>query len=60
VELVEFPARKTLFELILSQAERREVRLPIPISDFLAGWSQLEAFAQQPLRAWLPATFDFR
>jgi protease-4 len=60
VELVEFPRRKTLFELILSRAEGAEVRLPAPLSDVLSGWSQLESMSQRPLWAWLPATYSFR
>jgi protease-4 len=60
VELVEYPRRKTLFELILSQAERREVRLPAAVSKLMDGWSHLEDIAQQPVRAWLPMTFEFR
>ncbi|MBI3934254.1 MAG: signal peptide peptidase SppA [Acidobacteria bacterium] len=67
VELVEFPKRKTLFELILSRADGGTVRgifggvrLPTPLSEWLAGWSQLESLAQRPLWALLPATFTFR
>jgi protease-4 len=60
VELVEYPRRKTLFELILSQAERGEIQLPAPVSKLMDGWSHLEDIAQQPVRAWLPMTFEFR
>jgi len=68
VELVEFPKRKSLFELILSRAERGEVRgifggelrLPAPLSRLLADWSELESMAQRPLWTRLPATFTFR
>jgi protease-4 len=60
VELVEFPARKTLFELILSQAERRDVRLPAQLAELLAVWSQMEVLAEHPLWAWMPVRFDIR
>jgi len=72
VELVEFPKRKSLFALIISRAERGEVRgifggelrLPAPLSRqfarMLADWSQLESLAQRPLWTRLPATFTFR
>jgi protease IV len=60
VQLVEFPRRKSLFELLLSRAEQGEVRLPVPLSDVLAGWFQIESLSHQPMWTWLPATFDFR
>lgn len=60
VQLVQFPRRKTLWELLIRRAERGEVRLPAQLSKLLANWSQLESMTQRPLWAWLPATFEFR
>jgi len=61
VELVEFPERKSLWELLLSRAERGQARLlPAPLSRLFADWSWLESMASRPLWAWLPVTFDFR
>ena len=61
VRLVEFPERKSLWELLLSRAERGQARLlPAPLSRWLANASQLESMAHRPIWAWLPATFKFR
>jgi protease-4 len=68
VQLVEFPERKSLWELLLSRAERGQAgffsptlsRLPAPLSRWLANWQQHEALAERPIWAWLPATFTFR
>jgi protease-4 len=60
VELIEFPQRKPLWELLLSRAEGGEARLPAPLSRWLFEWRHLEAMASSPLWAWLPVRFDFR
>jgi protease-4 len=60
VELVEFPRRKSLWELVLSRAEGDEARLPAPLTRWLFEWRHLEAMAGSPLWAWLPVTFEFR
>ena len=66
VQLVEFPRRKTLWELVLTRIQRGELGilrsaavLPAPLARWLADWRQLEAMAQRPLWAWLPFTFHF-
>jgi len=60
VELVEYPRRKSLWELILSRADGGTVQLPAPLSRWLADWSALESLAERPLWALLPATFTFQ
>ncbi|HWP86224.1 MAG TPA: signal peptide peptidase SppA [Terriglobia bacterium] len=60
VQLVEFPPRKTLWELLLSRAQRGEIRLPAALAELFGSWAQIEAMSQQPLWAWLPAAFEFR
>jgi protease-4 len=65
VQIVEYPRRKTLLELLLSRAQRAEfrssaeLRLPAPLARWLADWRQLETMAERPLWAWLPLTFSF-
>jgi protease-4 len=60
VQLVEYPQRKTLWELLLSRAQRGEARLPVALSRLLAQWNQMEAMARRPFWTLVPATFEFR
>jgi protease-4 len=60
VELVEYPKKRSLFELLLSRAQMEQPRLP-------AGWSQwdrvverIEKLSQRPLWARVPYALDIR
>ncbi len=60
VELVEFPKRKSLWELLLNRAGAEQTHLPSILARWLAQWKQLESMASRPLWAWLPVSFEFR
>ena len=60
VELVEYPARKSLFELLLSRAQGSEVRLPPSISQWISRWKLAETVSRKPLLALMPYSFEFR
>jgi len=60
IELVEYPARKSLFELLLSRAQERELSLPLGISNLVAQWKRVEDVSKSPLLARMPYSFDFR
>ena len=60
VELVEYPPRKTLLELLLSRAQETSERLPAGISNLLSKWQGIERISQRPLLALMPYSFEFR
>jgi protease IV len=60
VELIEYPARKTLLELLLSRAQEKEMSLPFGISNLVAQWRRIEQVSHSPLLARMPYAFDFR
>ena len=60
VELVEYPKRKSLFQLVLSRVRGQALGLPAGLSDWLAQWRRLESMAATPLWAWMPYTFEFQ
>jgi protease-4 len=60
VQLIEFPRRKSLWELLLQRAGGQQVHLPLLFSDMISEWKRLESLAQTPLWAVLPFSFDFR
>jgi protease IV len=60
VELVEYPKRKTLWELLLNRAETRGSYLPAPVARWLGTWTALESMGERPLWARLPVAFTFR
>jgi protease-4 len=59
VQLVEFPERKTLWELLLSRAEGAVVRMPEPLARWFAEWKQVDELGSRPLWTWLPMRFEF-
>jgi protease-4 len=60
VQLVEFPERKSLWELLLSRAGAEQAYLPSVLARWLGQWEKLENLARRPLWAWLPVSFEFQ
>ena len=60
VELVEYPQRKNLVELLLGRAQKTEGTLPSEISQWLSQWKLVERVSQRPLWARMPYAFHFR
>ncbi len=60
VELVEFPPRKTLFEMLLSRAQESELRLPLGISRLISQWKLIESVTKSALLTRMPYAFEFR
>ena len=60
VELVEFPQRKSLWELLLNRAGAEQMHVPSILARWLVQWEKLESMARRPLWAWLPVSFEFQ
>ena len=60
VELVEYPRRKSLLDLLLSKAQERDDRLPAGISKWLSQWKVVEEISRSRMLAWMPYSFEFR
>ena len=60
VELIEFPRRKSLIEVLAARIQRGEASLPIELGDWLAQWERLQELSRSPWWARLPWEFGFR
>lgn len=60
VELVEYPPRKTLFEILLSRAQESELRLPLVISRLISQWKLVENVSKGLFLARMPFAFEFK
>jgi len=49
VELVEFPQRKSLWELLLNRAGAEQMHVPSILARWLVQWEKLESMARRPL-----------
>lgn len=60
VELVEYPPRRTLFEMILSRAQDGEAKLPFGLGEALARWRSAEELFRSSVLATMPFSIEFR
>ena len=60
VELVEFPRKKSLLELLISRAQESELRLPLGVSKLLAQWKLIGSFPATLNLARMPFALEFR
>ncbi|MBI4464487.1 MAG: signal peptide peptidase SppA [Acidobacteria bacterium] len=60
VELVEYPRKKSLWEVLISRIQAEQVRLPVNLGDWMAQWERFQELSQHPAWARLPWEFDFR
>ncbi|MBI3895400.1 MAG: signal peptide peptidase SppA [Acidobacteria bacterium] len=60
VEIVEYPKRKSLLELIFGRIQRRDAALPAGLARWLFEWQLLERLSQRPLWTRMPYVFEFR
>ncbi|MBI4459491.1 MAG: signal peptide peptidase SppA, partial [Acidobacteria bacterium] len=60
VELVEYPKRKTLLELIFSRIQGEDTALSAGLARWLSEWQSLERLSQRPLWTRMPYVFEFR
>ena len=60
VELIEYPKRKSLFQVVLNRVRGQALGLPAGLSDWLSRWRRLESMAATPLWAWMPYAVEFR
>ena len=60
VELVEYPPRKALLELLLSRANLRGLFLPLAVDRVVDQWRRIESISSSPLMARMPYSFTFR
>ena len=60
VQLVEFPRRKSLLQLLLARFQGQDASLPAGISKWFSGWNLIERISQSHLRAEMPYAFDLR
>ena len=60
VELVEYPRRKSLWELLLSRAQGEGRNSPGGLSRWLSEWERIASVWQSPWMARMPFAVDFR
>ena len=60
IELVEFPRRKSLLEIVVNRLQRGEARLPAELGEWLGRWERLQELSRSPWWARLPWEFGFR
>ena len=60
VEIVEYPKRKSLLELIVSRVQGEDTVLPAGLARWLFEWQALERLSQRPLWTRMPYVFEFR
>jgi protease-4 len=60
VQLVEFPRRKTIIELLLSRASQAQARTAVLLEAVPSEWQRLEAIASSSMWAVMPAQIDLR
>jgi len=60
VEIVEYPKRKSLLELIFSRIQGEDALLPAGLTRWLFEWQSLQRLSQRPLWTRMPYVFEFR
>ena len=59
IELVEFPRRKSLLEIVVNRLQQGEARLPAELGEWLGRWERLQELSRSPWWARLPWEFGF-
>ena len=60
VQFVDYPAHKTLLELLMNRADSNSALLPTSVSKILAKWKMAERFSKSLFQAQMPFAFDVR
>jgi protease-4 len=60
VELVEFPRRKSLMELVVEHIQGEDTAIPSALSRWLMDWRWLDSLSSSPYWARVPYTIQFR